>query len=73
MAQAVRALPEHIQEIMDLREWDIRTLDGIQRFKEIKCRSLPTIAIEGELVFQSIIPTEEELISAIQARTNGSQ
>jgi len=68
MAQAVRSLPGSIQEIIEIREWDIRTHEGVSRFKEIKCRSLPSIAINGELVFQALIPAQEELISEILAR-----
>jgi hypothetical protein len=71
MAHAVRALPDDVQEVMELREWDIRTREGIHRFKEIRCKSLPSIAINGELVFESIIPPEEDLIAAIRERRHG--
>jgi len=34
-------------------------------FKKFNARSLPSIAINGELLFESLIPTQEDLIKAI--------
>jgi len=72
MAQSVQALPAEIQSIIELREWDLRTREGVQRFKELRVKSLPTIALNGELVFEAIIPPQEELIQAIEQRYGGS-
>ena len=58
---------------MEVREWDLRTREGVTRFKELRAKSLPTIAINGELVFEAIIPPQEELIQAIQQRYETSQ
>lgn len=68
MAQSVQALPEEIQAIIEVQEWDLRTREGVQRFKELKAKSLPSVALNGELVYEAIIPPQEELIQAIQQR-----
>lgn len=68
MAQSVQALPEDIQAIIEVQEWDLRTREGVQRFKELKAKSLPSVALNGELVFEALIPPQEELIQAIQQR-----
>jgi hypothetical protein len=68
MAESVRVLPQDIQRLIDVREWDMRTRPGVQRFRELKARSLPSVALDGELVFEAIIPPQEELIEAIQKR-----
>ncbi len=68
MAKAVKALPEDIQKIVDVYEWDMRTLEGIQRFRELKAKSLPSIALDGDLVYESLIPMQEELCGAILRR-----
>ncbi len=68
MAQSVQALPAEIQSIIEVREWDLRTREGVQRFKELRAKSLPSIALNGELVFEAIIPPQEELIRAIEQR-----
>jgi len=72
MAQSVQELPPEIQGIIEVREWDLRTREGVQRFKELKAKSLPSIALNGELVFEAIIPPQEELIQAIEQRYHNS-
>lgn len=68
MAEAVKALPEDIQKIVDVNEWDMRTREGIQRFRELKAKSLPSVALDGDLVYESLIPMQEELCGEILRR-----
>jgi len=46
----------------------MRTRDGVRRFRELKAKSLPSIALDDELVYESLIPMQEELIAEIQRR-----
>ena len=68
MAESVKALPDEVQEIIDVREWDMRTRPGVRRFRELKARSLPSVALDEELVYEAIIPGQEELIAEIRRR-----
>jgi len=68
MAESVKVLPQEIQELIEVHEWDMRTRDGVQRFKELKARSLPSVALDEELVYEALIPMQEELIAEIQRR-----
>ena len=68
MAEAVKALPQNIQDLMEVREWDMRTREGVNRFRELKAKSLPSIALDEELVYESLIPGQEELAEEIQRR-----
>ena len=68
MAESVKVLPEDIQKIIEIHEWDLRTLEGVKRFRELKAKSLPTVALDEELVYEAIIPPQEELIEAIKVR-----
>ena len=68
MAESVKVLPQDIQEIIDVHEWDMRTREGVQRFRELKAKSLPSIALDGELVYESLIPMQEEMIDEIRRR-----
>jgi uroporphyrinogen decarboxylase len=68
MAESVKVLPEHIQKIIVVRQWDMRTREGVQRFRELKAKSLPSVALDGELIYESLIPMQEELIDEIQKR-----
>ncbi|MBM4305627.1 MAG: hypothetical protein FJ115_13075 [Deltaproteobacteria bacterium] len=58
-------LPKEIKDRIDYYEWSLRNREGIEMFRKFKARSLPSIAINGELCFESLIPTEENLIQAI--------
>lgn len=66
MAESVKVLPDDIKAIIDVYEWDMRTREGVQRFRELKAKSLPSVALDGELVWESIIPMQEEIITKIQ-------
>ncbi len=68
MAESVKVLPDNIQKIIEVQEWDMRTREGVQRFRELKAKSLPSVALDGELVYESIIPMQEELIAEIETR-----
>jgi len=68
MAESVKVLPQEIQELIDVSEWDMRTREGVQRFRELKAKSLPSVALDGELVYEALIPMQEELIAEIRLR-----
>ncbi|MBW2482956.1 MAG: hypothetical protein JRF38_23460 [Deltaproteobacteria bacterium] len=68
MAESVKVLPQDIQEIIEVHEWDMRTREGVQRFRELKAKSLPSVALDGDLVYESLIPMQEELIAEIHRR-----
>ena len=68
MAESVKVLPQNIQEIIEVHEWDMRTREGVQRFRELKAKSLPSVALDGDLVYESLIPMQEELIAEIRRR-----
>ena len=68
MAESVKVLPQDIQEIIKVREWDMRTREGVQRFRELKAKSLPSVALDGDLVYEALIPMQEELIEEIRRR-----
>jgi hypothetical protein len=68
MAESVKALPNEIQELIEVSEWDMRTRKGVDRFRELKARSLPSVALDGTLVYEALIPGQEELIAEIERR-----
>ncbi|MCG6879453.1 MAG: hypothetical protein LJE96_09965 [Deltaproteobacteria bacterium] len=68
MAESVKVLPEDIQDIIEVYEWDMRTREGVKRFKELKAKSLPSVALDGDLVYEAIIPGQEELIEELKRR-----
>jgi len=68
MMEAIAALPPDIQGMIEYTEWSIKTKEGIGKFLGLKGRVLPTICIQGDLVFESKIPQYEELIDAMAKR-----
>ena len=68
MAESVKVLPEKTQQLIEVHEWDMRTREGVERFRALKARSLPSVALDGDLVYESLIPMQEELIAEIERR-----
>ena len=68
MMESIAALPENVQEVIEYTEWSSKTKEGIAMFTRLKGKVLPTICIEEDLVFQSMIPQYEELIDALAER-----
>lgn len=68
MMESIAALPGDVQEMITYKEWSIKNKDGIGKFIELKGKVLPTICIERDLVFESIIPQYEELIDEMAKR-----
>jgi len=40
----------------------------IQRFRELRAKSLPSVALDGDLVYEAIIPGQEEISAEIRRR-----
>lgn len=53
---------------MDIKWWDLRTLEGQRRKDELGITSFPTIAIDGEVLFEGVIPSEDEWLHEVKAR-----
>lgn len=68
MMEAIAALPMEIQDNIEYKEWSIKNKEGIGKFIEMQGKVLPTIAIQGDLLFESIIPQYEQLIDAMAER-----
>jgi hypothetical protein len=68
MMESIAAMPKEVQDIIEYKEWSIKNKDGVGRFLELKGKVLPTICIERDLVFQSLIPQYEELIDEMAKR-----
>lgn len=68
MMESMAAMPKEVQDIIEYKEWSIKNKTGIGKFMELKGKVLPSIAIEGDIVFPSIIPQYEELIDEMAKR-----
>ena len=68
MMESIAALPDDIQDMISYSEWSIKNKEGIGKFMELKGKVLPSICIQGDLVFESLIPQYEELIDEMAKR-----
>ena len=68
MMESIAALPSDVQDMIVYKEWSIKNKDGIGKFLELQGKVLPTICIERDLVFESIIPQYEKLIDEMAKR-----
>lgn len=68
MMESIAALPDEVQDMIEYTEWSIKNKEGIGKFMELKGKVLPSICIEEDLVFESIIPQYEELIDEMAKR-----
>ena len=73
MMESIAALPDDVQKMIQYKEWSIKTKTGIGMFTKLKGKVLPTICIEDDLVFQSVIPQYEELIDALAKRAGSDE
>jgi hypothetical protein len=73
MMESIAALPKEIQDVIQYKEWSIKNKEGVNKFIEMKGKVLPTIAIKGDLLFESIIPQYEELVDAMADRAPNAE
>jgi len=70
MAEVVRDLPQEIKNVIEIKEWDMSKLSGIKRCGELNAKTFPCIYVNNEIIFNSIIPAQEELIKTIMGFMN---
>lgn len=71
MLEAVTALPDTVQEMIDFRQWSIRTADGRAAKEVFRVSVIPTLCVNGRKCFENQLPDVDGLYSALMhaART----
>ena len=64
MIEVVKALPPKILEDIELKVWNITTIEGFNRKKELNAR-IPSLIINERVAFESGIPIRAELLNKI--------
>jgi uroporphyrinogen decarboxylase len=70
MVEAVKAVTPVFQDLVIWREHKIKRPDSVEFMTAMMVRNIPTICIDGEIVFVSRIPSRDEMVRAIQDRIN---
>ena len=68
MLEAIKQVMPHFGDKLSYRETLIKSLAGIKRVQELGVKTLPSILLNNEIVFDNIIPTESELKAEIEKR-----
>jgi hypothetical protein len=66
MVESVKVLPKEIQDLIEINIWNVKQLEGIRKKKELRARAVPSIAVNGRVLFQSIIPQPDELTAGLE-------
>lgn len=70
MVEAVRSAVDSFHGLVVWREHKIKERESIEFMMGLMVKNIPTICIDGQIKFVSIIPSRQELIKAIQQRIN---
>jgi uroporphyrinogen decarboxylase len=69
MMESLMRVREKYGDKLTYRETLIKSLAGIKRVQQLGCKNLPSMLINNELVFDNIIPTDEELLRELDKRS----
>jgi hypothetical protein len=70
MVDAVRDAAREIGERVEIREHKITTRSGLGHMAKLGVGQIPTICIDGQVMFPSLIPDVKTLADAIRNRLN---
>jgi uroporphyrinogen decarboxylase len=70
MIEAVKSVAPLFEDLIIWREHKIKMPESVEFMTAMMVRNVPTICIDGEIVFVSRIPARDELVRAIQERLN---
>ncbi len=70
MVEAVKRIAPHFEGVVEWREHAIKKMEAVSFMSSLMVKNIPTICIDGKIVFVSKIPPGKELIAAIQKRIN---
>lgn len=66
--ELVENVVKQIQGNVKVVEHKIKDRESVVLMKQRGAKSIPTICINGEIMYESILPTEDELIAEIKSR-----
>jgi thiol-disulfide isomerase/thioredoxin len=66
MVEAVKKVAPQFEGVVEWREHAIKKMDAVTFMSSLMVKNIPTICIDGKIVFVSKIPPKGELIAAIQ-------
>lgn len=73
MMDAARRAVTELSGQVDMTEYKFTRPENVARVMKMGVKNLPSLYINGELQFSSLIPSNRELIDAIQTALDGNK
>ncbi len=70
MVEAVKRVAPQFEGVVEWREHPIKKMESVSFMSSLMVKNIPTICIDGKIVFVSKIPPQSQIIEAIQKRIN---
>ena len=70
MVEAVKRVAPQFEGVVEWREHPIKKMESVSFMSSLMVKNIPTICIDGKIVFVSQIPPQNLLVEAIQKRIN---
>ncbi len=70
MVEAVKRVVPQFEGVVEWREHPIKKMESVSFMSSMMVKNIPTICIDGKIVFVSQIPPQNLLVEAIQKRIN---
>lgn len=70
MVEAVKRVAPNFDGVVEWREHPIKKMEAVSFMSSMMVKNIPTICIDGKIIFVSQIPPQSQLIEAIQKRVN---
>lgn len=72
MCEVLDLLPAEVLDLIERREWTLRTGEGQRAFQVFQGKAIPTLCVDGHKCFENQIPTTDQLYLAlaVAARTD---
>ncbi|MFW5992166.1 MAG: uroporphyrinogen decarboxylase family protein [Halanaerobiaceae bacterium] len=65
------AISDNLKQKVELREYKIKEKEAVSRMKKLGVQSIPSVLIDGEVKYDSVTPSKEELKEEIMDAVSG--
>lgn len=69
MKEAVDNCKDKVDADIEIVEYKIKNKESLKLMQKKGVTSIPTVCINGDIMYESLIPTEDELLQELNRRT----
>lgn len=68
MKEMVESCKKQVDADIEVKEYKIKDRESLKLMKQKGVTSIPTVCINGDIMYESLIPTEDELLEELNRR-----